>query len=88
MIALHSADGWHFLGLRQDRSGMYQIVYDGQRERKRFIWSITNKQVDEQVLSRCLRNAVNSNRTLDTLQDGLKTAKITFEVHEDILSRR
>lgn len=67
---------------------MYQIVYDGQGERKRFIWSITNKQVDEQVLSRCLTKAVNSDKTLDTLQAGLKTAKISFEVHEDLLGRK
>lgn len=81
MLTVHSRDGKHFLGLRRDRTGAYQIVYDGGSSRRRLIWSITNRQVDEHVLSRCLHLAIDSTATLETLRDGLKSAKIASEVH-------
>lgn len=86
MLTVHSRDGKHFLGLRRDKAGAYQIVYDGGSSRRRLIWSITNQQVDEHVLSRCLHIAIHSTATLETLRDGLKSAKIASEVHVEAVA--
>jgi len=80
MLTVHSQDGKHFLGLRRDRTGAYQIVYEGGMRPKRLIWHITNQNVDERVLSRCLHHAVNSSATLDTLRARLDRAKIAYEL--------
>jgi hypothetical protein len=50
------------------------------------IWSITNQQVDEHVLSRCLHIAIHSTATLETLRDGLKRARIASEVHVEAVA--
>jgi hypothetical protein len=84
MLTVHSRDGKHFLGLRRDKAGAYQIVYGGGSSRRRLIWSITNQQVDEHVLSRCVLAAVNSRSALDALRDGLLSSKLAFEVDVDL----
>lgn len=47
MIAMHSQDGSHFLGLRQGLGGGYEIVYEAASTGKRLIWQIRNSLVTE-----------------------------------------
>ena len=80
MIAMHSQDGSHFLGLRQGRAGGYEIVYEAAKNGKRSIWQIKNSSVSEGDITRQLEKALEASAVLETLYAGLRYAGIAFEV--------
>ena len=80
MIAMHSQNGSHFLGLRQGRAGGYEIVYEATKTRKRLIWHIKNGLVTEGDIARQFERALEASAVLETLCAGLRSAKIAFEV--------
>jgi hypothetical protein len=80
MIAKHSNDGSHFLGLRQGRAGGYEIVYEATKTGKRLIWKINSNTVSEGDIMRELESALETSSVLDTLRVGLRSAHIAFEV--------
>jgi len=81
MIAAHSIDGQHFLGLRQGRHGGYEIVYEAVRTGRRLIWTIKNQSIAEADLELQLRHALSAQTVLETLCSGLRSAEIEFEVN-------
>ncbi len=68
MIAMHSQDGSHFLGLRQGRAGRYEIVYEAAIIRKRLIWKINGNSVSEGDIMRELESALEASCVLDALR--------------------
>ena len=80
MIAGHSTDGRHFLGLRQGRHGGYEIVYEAAHTGRRLVWTIKNPRVAEADLEFQLRHALLAQTVLETLCSGLRSAEIEFEV--------
>jgi hypothetical protein len=80
MIAMHSQDGSHFLGLRQGRAGGYEIVYEATKTGKRLIWQIKNSLVTEGDIARQFERALEASAVLETLYAGLRSAEIAFEV--------
>jgi hypothetical protein len=80
MIAVHSQDGQHFLGLRAGRQGGYEIVYDGGPRRRRFVWLIKVQQVDIEYLHQHLEHAIEADNVLVTLASALRGAEIEFEI--------
>lgn len=80
MIAIHSQDGSHFLGLRQGRAGGYEIVYEAAKTGKRLIWQIKNSLVSEGDITRQFEQALEASAVLETLCAGLRSAGIAFEV--------
>lgn len=83
MIALHSRDGRHFLGLRRGRTGQYEIVYDNDRQGKRLIWRVISKDVCADILGSQLHEAIKRASVLEALLSGLRDAEIAFEVDYD-----
>jgi hypothetical protein len=83
MIALHSKDGRHFLGLRRSKAGQYEIVYDNARQGKRLIWKVVSKDVSADTLGSQLHEAIKRASVLDALLAGLHDAEIAFEVDYD-----
>jgi hypothetical protein len=80
MIAAHSTDGRHFLGLRQGRYGGYEIIYEAAHTGRRLIWTIKNPRIAEADLELQLRHALSAQTVLETLFFGLRSAEIEFEV--------
>lgn len=80
MIAIHSQDGSHFLGLSEGRTGGYEIVYEAAKTGKRLIWQIKNSSVSEGDITRHLEKALEASALLETLYAGLRSADIAFEV--------
>ena len=80
MIAGHSTDGQHFLGLRQGRHGGYEIIYEAVHTGRRLIWTIKNQSIAEADLELQLRHALSTQTVLETLCSGLRSAEIEFEV--------
>jgi hypothetical protein len=80
MIAAHSTDGRHFLGLRQGRYGGYEIIYEAVRTGRRLIWTIKNQSIAEADLEVQLRHALSTQSVLETLCSGLRSAEIEFDV--------
>ena len=83
MIALHSRDGRHFLGLRRGKAGRYEIVYDNAQQQKRLIWKVISGDVSADVLGSHLNEAIRTSQVLDTLMSGLRDAEIAFEIDYD-----
>lgn len=88
MIAVHSRDGRHFLGLRRGKAGRYEIVYDNAQRQKRLIWKVISGDVSADVLGGHLNEAIRTSKVLDTLLCGLRDAEITFEVGYDWVARK
>lgn len=80
MIAKHSNDGSHFLGLRQGRAGGYEIVYEAVKTGKRLIWKINSNTVREGDIMGEIESALEASSVLDALHGGLRSAHIAFEV--------
>jgi hypothetical protein len=80
MIAGHSIDGRHFLGLRHGRDGQYEIIYEAAHTGRRLIWTIKNHSIAEADLALQLRHALSTQTVLETLCSGLRSAEIEFEV--------
>ena len=80
MIAGHSTDGRHFLGLRQGGHGGYEIVYEAANTGRRLIWTIKNQSIAKADLELQLRHALSAQTVLETLCSGLRSAEIEFEV--------
>jgi hypothetical protein len=70
--------GGDFLGLRTDRKGATEIVYDDGVKR-RMVWRVAGRIVSEAHLSDALRAAVGSLRVVPTLYDELKKRSIAIE---------
>ena len=83
MIALHSRDGRHFLGLRRGKAGRYEIVYDNAQQQKRLIWKVISQDVSPEVLGSQLHQAIKTASVLDVLLSGLRDAEIAFEIDYD-----
>lgn len=75
----HAPDGADFLGLRTDRRGATEIVYDDGVKR-RMVWRVAGKPACEESLADALRTAVGSLRVVPTLYDELKKRAIAIEV--------
>ena len=80
MIAMHSQDGSHFLGLRQGRAGGFEIVYEAAKTGKRLIWQIKNSLVTEGDITLQLERALENSAVLETLYAGLRSADIEVEL--------
>jgi hypothetical protein len=80
MVALHSEDGRHFLGLRQTVSGSFEIVYEGGVFGKRFVWRIKSDISDAEDLERQLFHAIRQKQVLEELCQGLRREEIDFEM--------
>lgn len=80
MVAVHSQDGRHFLGLRKARTGGYEIVYEAATNGRRLIWQIIDPNAEPDHLERQVHQAVASTAVLETLYRGLREAEIDFEV--------
>jgi hypothetical protein len=70
--------GGDFLGLRTNRSGATEIVYDDGVAR-RMVWRVTDGERNEARISDALRVAVGSLRVVATLYDELKKRSIAIE---------
>ena len=81
MIAAHSTDGRHFLGLRHGWHGGYEIIYEAEHTGRRLIWTIKKQSIAEADLELQLRHALSAQTVLETLCSGLRSAEIEFEVH-------
>lgn len=81
-ITIHSDDGKHFLGLRKGRRGGYEIIYDGNSSRQRFVWQIKTYPVDIDRINGQLREAIKSASVLSALYSSLRSAKIEFEIDQ------
>ena len=81
MIAVHSQDGRHFLGLRQTRDGKFQIVYEGGRVQRRLVWTVKSP-VDDEAIGQHLQQAIRTTAVLDALCAGLRDDEIAYELDE------
>lgn len=88
MIALHSRDGRHFLGLRRGKAGHYGIVYDNAQQQRRLIWKVISGDVSADIVGSHLNEAIRTSQVLDTLLCGLRDAEITFEIDYDWVARK
>jgi hypothetical protein len=70
--------GADFLGLRTDRSGATEIVYDDGVKR-RLVWRVSGRAPSTIVLADALRAAVGALRVVPTLYDELKKRSIAIE---------
>jgi hypothetical protein len=75
----HAPVGADFLGIRTDRRGATEIVYDD-GVRRRMVWRVAGPQASDESLADALRTAVGSLRVLPTLYDELKKRAIAIEV--------
>jgi hypothetical protein len=75
----HAPGGADFLGIRTDRRGATEIVYDDGVKR-RMVWRVAGHPASEESLADALRTAVGSLRVLPTLYDELKKRAIAIEV--------
>jgi hypothetical protein len=67
-----------FLGLRKNRTGNTEIVYDDGVAR-RMVWRVTEAITDEGRLSEALSRAVNQTRVIPALYAELKKRAIMVE---------
>jgi hypothetical protein len=74
----HAPGGADFLGLRTDRRGATEIVYDDGVKR-RLVWRVASPVASDEALADVLRTAVGSLRVLPTLYDELKKRAIPIE---------
>ena len=81
MIAVHSQDGRHFLGLRQTRDGKFQIVYEGGRVQRRLVWTLKSP-IDDKAIGQHHHQAIRTTEVLDALCAGLRGAEIGYELEE------
>ncbi len=71
-------NGTDFLGMRINRAGSTEIVYeDGAAHR--MIWRVCSNAEDEGALSEAMQLAVRANRVVPTLMDELKKRAIGVE---------
>ncbi len=80
MIAKHSHDSGHFLGLRQGSAGGYEIVYEATKTGKRLIWKIKNCLVTEADITQQLERALEASAVLEALYASLRSADIEVEL--------
>ncbi len=67
-----------FLGLRKNRTGLTEIVYDD-GARHRMVWRVAADSPDDAVLSDALQAAVNAMRVVPALYDELRKRAISIE---------
>jgi hypothetical protein len=70
--------GADFLGMRKNRSGATEIVYDDGVTR-RMVWRVTDRVPNEERISEAMRVAVRSVRVVPALHDELKKRAIAIE---------
>lgn len=70
--------GADFLGMRKNRNGATEIVYDDGVTR-RMVWRVTDSLPNEERISEAMRVAVRSLRVVPTLHDELKKRAIAIE---------
>lgn len=80
MVTVHSQDGRHFLGLRRNKSGAFEIVYDGGMFGKRFVWRIKGHSTEARDIERQLLYAIRQKQVLEELCQGLRSEEIDFEI--------
>jgi hypothetical protein len=79
LSAYHSAPGGtNFLGLRRNRKGAIEIVYDDGVAR-RLVWRVASPDISETRLGDALRVAVNQPRVVPALYAELKRRSIMVE---------
>jgi hypothetical protein len=66
-----------FLGLRKNRAGTTEIVYDGVA--RRLVWRVTQALADEGRLSDALSRAVGQTRVIPALYAELRKRAIVIE---------
>jgi hypothetical protein len=77
--AFHAPNGGSvFLGLRKNRTGATEIVYDDGVAR-RLVWRVTEARADDSRLSEALSRAVGHARVLPALYAELKKRAIMIE---------
>jgi len=81
-IALHTADGRAFLGVRTRLNGTFEIVYD-QFGVRRSIWEVIHGSVGLDGLQEACARAINADDCLATLHAALSNAGIRIECVED-----
>lgn len=79
MLAIHSHDGRHFLGLRQARGGDYEIVYVATADGRRLIWKISHGNIEEAEIAQQFEKALRTAKVLETLFSGLRAVELEFE---------
>lgn len=78
--AFHSTSGGaHFLGLRRNRRGAHEIVYDDGVAR-RMVWRVLASEISEARLTDALRVAVNHTRVIPALYAELRKRSIGVEM--------
>ncbi len=78
-FAFHAPHGGSvFLGIRKNRTGGTEIVYDDGVAR-RLVWRVTEAMTDERRLSDALARAVSHTRVIPTLYAELKKRAIMVE---------
>ena len=81
-IAVHTADGLVFLGVRTRRDGAVEIVFD-QFGVRRSIWEVINGGVGLDGLQEACTRAINADDCLATLHAALSAAGIRIECVDD-----
>ena len=75
----HSSDGEHFLGVRTNRRGETEVVYDN-AGRRRVIFRLEGQPPANDALERALRQSVESDNVLGALRASLVAQNIDFDL--------
>ena len=82
-VALHARGGEVFLGARQRRDGVLEIIYE-RVGRRRSVWQVRSGAVG---LQEACRRAINAEDSLATLYAALKSGGIRLECVEERFMR-
>ena len=85
-IAVHTADGRAFLGVRTCRNGTFEIVYD-QFGVRRSIWEVIHGSVGLDGLEEACKRAINADDCLATLHAALAKGGVRMECVEERINR-
>ena len=80
MVAIHSLDGQHFLGLRLARRGGYEIVYDATANVRRLILKLDPTRIDPVLMGQQLQRALESSNVLETLCSDLRSSSVGYRI--------
>jgi hypothetical protein len=81
-IAVHTADGRAFLGVRRRRDGVVEIIYD-QFGIRRSIWEVIHGSVGLDGLQEACARAINAEDCLSTLYAALAKGGVRMECVEE-----
>lgn len=85
-IAVHTADGCAFLGVRTRRDGAVEIVFD-QFGVRRSIWEVIHGSVGLDGLQEACTRAINADDCLATLHAALAKGGVRMECVEERINR-